>query len=188
MSLIPDFELGLWNAWILMIWLVLQPIFANLFIKDKKTSERLRTSVPVKHEKALNVISMAAVIIGFIYSIFLPIQYGTIWFYIGGLIFLLGFILYLSIIATLRTAATDEPFNKGAYRYSRHPMYVSMLLIFISGIMITLSWVLLTLLAILLMHLLIAVPAEEKFCLEKYGDAYREYLKKTPRWIGIPKK
>jgi protein-S-isoprenylcysteine O-methyltransferase Ste14 len=33
----------------------------------------------------------------------------------------------------------------------------------------------------------IAVPAEERFLLEKYGDAYREYMSKTPRWLGIPK-
>ena len=33
----------------------------------------------------------------------------------------------------------------------------------------------------------IAVPAEERFLLEKYGDAYREYMDKTPRWIGLPK-
>jgi len=31
-----------------------------------------------------------------------------------------------------------------------------------------------------------AIP-EEKFCLEKYGDAYHEYMNRTPRWIGMPK-
>ena len=29
--------------------------------------------------------------------------------------------------------------------------------------------------------------AEERGCLETYGEEYREYLDKTPRWIGIPK-
>jgi protein-S-isoprenylcysteine O-methyltransferase Ste14 len=29
--------------------------------------------------------------------------------------------------------------------------------------------------------------AEERWCLEKYGDAYREYMNRTPRWIGLPK-
>jgi protein-S-isoprenylcysteine O-methyltransferase Ste14 len=33
----------------------------------------------------------------------------------------------------------------------------------------------------------IAVKAEERFLLEKYGDTYREYMNRTPRWIGIPK-
>ena len=33
----------------------------------------------------------------------------------------------------------------------------------------------------------IAVKAEERFLLEKYGDIYREYMNRTPRWIEIPK-
>jgi len=28
---------------------------------------------------------------------------------------------------------------------------------------------------------------EERYCLEKYGDAYRKYMKRTPRWLGLPK-
>jgi len=33
----------------------------------------------------------------------------------------------------------------------------------------------------------IAAIEEERFCLEKYGEAYREYIDKTPRWMGLPK-
>jgi protein-S-isoprenylcysteine O-methyltransferase Ste14 len=34
----------------------------------------------------------------------------------------------------------------------------------------------------------IVVPTEERLLIEKYGDAYREYMIRTPRWIGISKK
>jgi len=33
----------------------------------------------------------------------------------------------------------------------------------------------------------IGVIEEERFLLQKYGDAYQQYLKRTPRWIGVPK-
>jgi len=33
----------------------------------------------------------------------------------------------------------------------------------------------------------ILIDAEERWCLDKYGDAYREYMDRTPKWIGIPK-
>jgi protein-S-isoprenylcysteine O-methyltransferase Ste14 len=188
MSLIPSFEIGFWNAWILTIWLVLLPIITSLLIKDKNTSKKLRTSVPIKFEKALNIISMSVVIFGFIYSIFLPIKYGTILSYIGVMFFSIGFLLYLSTIVSLRNVSVNKPFEKGSYRISRHPIYVSMILIFVSVIIICLSWIFLILLAILLIHLIIVVPAEEKFCLEKYGKIYQDYMRKTPRWIGIPKK
>jgi len=29
--------------------------------------------------------------------------------------------------------------------------------------------------------------AEERFCLKQFGTTYREYIDRTPRWIGIPK-
>jgi len=31
------------------------------------------------------------------------------------------------------------------------------------------------------------LEAEERFLLEKYGDAYKEYVSRTPKWIGIPR-
>jgi len=30
-------------------------------------------------------------------------------------------------------------------------------------------------------------PAEERFCVEKYGNSYRKYMNRTPRWLGVPK-
>jgi len=33
----------------------------------------------------------------------------------------------------------------------------------------------------------IAVKAEEPFLIEKYGSTYREYMNRTPRWMGKPK-
>jgi protein-S-isoprenylcysteine O-methyltransferase Ste14 len=49
------------------------------------------------------------------------------------------------------------------------------------------SWLFL-LLAIVYTSLgFIYAGSEERMCLEKYGDAYREYMERTPRWIGLPK-
>ena len=31
------------------------------------------------------------------------------------------------------------------------------------------------------------VVSEERFCLKRYGETYREYMNRTPRWIVIPK-
>jgi protein-S-isoprenylcysteine O-methyltransferase Ste14 len=51
-----------------------------------------------------------------------------------------------------------------------------------------LSWVFL-LVAIVNFLLLrwYVVVVEEPFLTEKYGVTYREYMNRTPRWIGIPK-
>jgi len=187
MSLIPNFELGLWNAWIFMIWLVILPFLTNLIIKDKNTSNKLKTSVPVKFEKGLNILSMIVVIFAFIYSLFLPFEIQTIWFYVGTVFFIFGFLIYISAIGYLRNVAANEFFNKGPYRFSRHPVYLSMIFIFVSVIIASISWIFLFLLILLVIHLIIAAPAEEQYCLKRYGKDYQQYIETTPRWIGLPK-
>jgi len=187
MSLVPAFEIGIWNAWIFMIWTIVTPIFLSFIIKEKGVSKILRTSVPMKYEKTLNIISTGAVIIGFLYSIFLPLKINTIWFYIGSLIFLFGFIFDLSILITLRSVKPDEPFTNGPFKYSRHPAYFALFIILISISIMSLSWVFLLIVIICGIHLVIVAPVEEKYCMEKYGKAYEEYIERTPRWIGLSK-
>ena len=187
MSIIPPFEIGIWNAWIFTIWLIISPFLSSIAIKEKEVSKELRISAPMKHEKILNVISMAAVVFGFLYSIFLPLKINTNWFYIGLPIFFIGLTIDFSVLFTLRKAKVDKPFTCGPYKYSRHPIYLALLLIIISVAIMSLSWIFLLILIIMIIHLLLAIPAEEKYCIKKYGLEYQEYLKKTPRWIGFPK-
>jgi protein-S-isoprenylcysteine O-methyltransferase Ste14 len=141
----------------------------------------------MKYEKTLNIISMGAVILGFLYSIFLPLKINTIMFYIGVLIFLFGFIFDLSILTTLRSVKPDKPFTNGPYKYSRHPSYFALFMIMISISIMSLSWVFLLITIICSIHLIIIAPVEEKYCLKKYGIAYKLYIERTPRWIGLPK-
>ena len=177
MSLIPAFEIGIWNAWIFMIWTIVTPIFLSFIIKDKEITKILRTSVPMKYEKTFNIISMGAVIFGFIYSIFLPLIINTIWFYIGVLIFSFGFIFDLSILITLRSAKHGKPFTNGPYKYSRHPGYFALFMIMSSISIMSLSWVFLLIAIICGIHLIIVAPVEEKYCLKKYGAFIRIILK-----------
>jgi protein-S-isoprenylcysteine O-methyltransferase Ste14 len=187
MSLVPALELGFWNAWIFIIWLIISPFLSSFIVKEKDITKKLRVSAPMKYEKILNVISMVAVFFAFIYSIFLPLKYNTSWFYIGLLIFFIGLIIDFSVLYTLRKAKLDKPFINGPYKYSRHPIYIAFILIFVGVTIMSYSLILLLFLAIISIHLLLAIPAEEQYCLKRYGKDYQEYMKRTPRWIGIPK-
>jgi protein-S-isoprenylcysteine O-methyltransferase Ste14 len=81
----------------------------------------------------------------------------------------------------------DKPVTTGIYRYSRHPIYLTLFFQLIGVGIATASWlfILLTVVFMILFHN--SVAPEERGCLEKYGDAYREYMERTPRWIGLPK-
>jgi protein-S-isoprenylcysteine O-methyltransferase Ste14 len=82
--------------------------------------------------------------------------------------------------------AIDEPITTGLYCYSRHPIYIGVFVQYIGiGIASALGYFLLLTIVSIILSILV-VPAEERFCLEKYGDTYREYMNRTLRWIGIP--
>jgi protein-S-isoprenylcysteine O-methyltransferase Ste14 len=66
-------------------------------------------------------------------------------------------------------------------------MYVAMFVQFIGTAIAAASWLFLLLSLMTFFALWAVVIVEERTCLEKYGDAYREYMERTPRWIGIPK-
>ena len=96
----------------------------------------------------------------------------------------------MNLIAGINIATTpldSEPITRGVYRISRHPAYFGGFLLYLGIGIACASWVffLFALAWIIIWH--IAVPSEEHSCLEHYGDVYREYKDRTPRWIGIPK-
>jgi protein-S-isoprenylcysteine O-methyltransferase Ste14 len=49
------------------------------------------------------------------------------------------------------------------------------------------SWVYLLLGIVLITLMNMKAVHKARVCLEKFGNVYREYVKRTPRWIGIPK-
>jgi protein-S-isoprenylcysteine O-methyltransferase Ste14 len=191
MSLMPAFKIGIWNAWILQVIFYLSMFIPNLFLdkEAKKKSKGMSQFPPFKKTTNILAVSTHAVImpVVLIYSIFLPLKLGTAWLYAGLLIFAAALVISTAALFNIASGPADKPITKGMYKISRHPMYFSGFLMLIGVGISCASWVVLLLAAIWIVFWQIAVPEEEKFLIEKYGDNYRNYLKRTPRWIGLPK-
>lgn len=185
MSLVPVFEIGVWNVWIIVLYCVLAMFIPNLiFNRDNLKVEGPKSRTEKKFRTPWAVLFFLFTV----YSIFLPFKLGTTWFYVGLPICLSG--LVLSTITSVNMATTPLRYKcvtKGSYRYSRHPGYLTTFLMFLGAGIASASWVFI-LFAIVSMILWVPLAiSEEEYCLEKYGDSYREYMDKTPRWLGIPK-
>jgi protein-S-isoprenylcysteine O-methyltransferase Ste14 len=195
MSLIPAFDIGLWNAWIFELCALL-PLPILLLINKRRASKsekgaesKSELDYMTKAERRLFGFSRVIMFLPIIYSIFLPLKLGTTWFYVGLPIALVGLIMLLTVWVKFATALfDDEPITTGLYRYSRHPMYLTNLLMAIGISIACASWLflLLSIASVLFANVRFA-GFEERLCLEKYGSAYREYMDRTPRWLGIPK-
>jgi len=182
-SLIPAFELGLWNAWIFVI-----PMLINFFFDVRATAARESGDFQLtkKEKRILNAIPLT-IIVSFVYAVFLPLQLGTTWLYGGLLIFLFGMILTAVAVLNFASAPKNRIITNGLYGVSRNPVYVGMLLMQIGIAVACTSWLYLLLTVVLLILLNAILSAEERYCLDTYGDAYKKYMDRTPRWIGIPK-
>jgi len=191
MSLIPAFEIGVWNAWILQVLFFLTLIVPNLLMSEegKKRTKRATQSVPFSRTHKILAYSTHVLIMPFtiIYSIFLPLKISAAWLYVGLAIFILASVMSVITSVNFATTPLDEPVTKGVYRISRNPIYLSGFLLYTAIGIATASWVILlcAILWVVLFH--IVLPSEEHFLLEKYGDSYSEYMNKAPRWVGFPK-
>ena len=188
MSLVPAFEIGVWNAWIFTIWLLIQTLAIRLV--SKEVYQRAGYPPDFKPSYANRIagyISNPLWLLSTAYSIFLPFKLGTVWFYAGLVIFVAGLVINIIVTINFATTPMDEPITRGAYRYSRHPGYASLLLIYFSVSIASASWIFLLVTIMWAVLLSISVKDEERYCLERYGLAYREYMNRTPRWIGLPK-
>jgi len=191
MSLVPEFELGLWNAWIITVlgfilpWI---PSYINKEVANKRMGKIKWNEYSKTVKTALIITQFIIMPFTIIYSFFLPLKPGTAWFYVGLPISILGIITPIIAGVSFATAPLDKPITTGVYRITRNPEYFSVFLQYLGIGISCLSWIFILCAAawIFLFHIEV-VQTEEPSLIEKYGDAYKEYMNTTPRWIGIPK-
>lgn len=184
-----SFELDLWSAWIFMV-----PALLVTFLSVQMMGRKGAPSKEVRYKCTKTTLLIASLsklifIPATLYSFFLPLKIGTPWFYIGLPITLIGLLGTLQVLIDWSNTPTGEPVTRGIYRYSRHPMYVTMVLLFlgVSIISASLVFLLFTIIAGVGVTRTYFVKLEEAIILGYYGYAYLEYMNRTPRWLGIPK-
>jgi len=187
MSLIPAFEIGVWNGWIPVLYMIIGFILVPALNKGAMESGQDFIQLSKKEQRIMTSYHII-LLVQCIYSIFLPLQLGTAWFYAGLVIILLGLILYTPmVVGFITTPIKNEPITRGSFRFSRHPMYVSMALIFFGVGIACASWLMILLTIAYTVLALIHSITEERGLLAQYGERYQRYMEISPRWLGIPK-
>ena len=186
MSFIPAFELGLWNAWILIIPILIIS-FSDMRATASRESGKAGDFKLTRKENRLTYAVFLPMVVSWFYAIFLPLQLGTVWLYSGLIICLFGMIFTSVAILNFSTSPKDKVITKGLYRFTRNPTYIGIILMQIGLGIACSSWLYLLLTVVLIILLNANLSAEERYCLYRYGDDYLKYKNKTPRWIGIPK-
>jgi len=186
MSLIPVFKIGLGNAWIFMSVFLLQ-MLVMMFV-DKRIMEKSHVPKEARQnklERYAGILGNLIWMITMVYSIFLPLRLGTIWFYVGISVFFTGLLLLIVATSDFITTPADQLISKGVYRFSRHPMYLATFFITMGSGIASASWLFILLGVLIGLCFRLEALIEERFCLAKYGNVYRQYLNRVPRWLGF---
>ncbi len=121
-----------------------------------------------------------------VFSTSYEIENDTFIWPVGGFIFLLGVAVrvWAQMHLHYRLSVRKQLTTTGPYAYVRNPIYIGNTLLMIGlTIMSELLWALPIMLLWCAVLYSFVVRREEQHLLNKYGDAYAQFLRSTPRWI-----
>ena len=159
-----------------------------IMFADKRIRERSHVPMEARRkrlERYAGIVGNFTWLLAMGYSVFLPLQPGTLWFYGGLSVFIIGLILMATATFSFITTPADELIKKGVYQFSRHPMYLATFFICLSCGIAAASWLFIFCSVILAFCFHQEALIEERYCLEKYGSDYQKYLRSVPRWFGV---
>ena len=88
-----------------------------------------------------------------------------------------------NITPTVETRENYELVTNGPYRWVRHPLYSVGTSFFISLSVLAANWLMGLASLLVLAMLLVRLPKEEAKLIERFGNEYREYMKRTGRFF-----
>jgi protein-S-isoprenylcysteine O-methyltransferase Ste14 len=181
MSYYTELHIGLWNAWIGSLLILLTMMVTTM---NKELAKRMMDmSWYTPRDKRAAMTSMIFMYAMMIFTIWVPLKIGTPWFYIGLCLFIIGFVGNAIATHNYATTPKDEAIRKGMYRISRNPLYLCFSVMFLGLILASLSLPLLVIWMIYNIMTHFVILGEERYCLETYGESYNDYMKKVQRYF-----
>ncbi len=185
MEFVPELKLTLLSGGIfLIIFYFLQ--FVNLtFVSNEMRKKLVDRSTFSRKQWILSFMSKLLGVCVMILMFLTPISNQSIEFLLGVGIYCMGMIGLRISVLNFTSTPLDQPVTKGLYSYSRNPQETMLIVIFLGITLIIGSGLVLTILIIskLLSHY--QLLAQEDACLELYGEEYRKYMQRVPRYFLI---
>ena len=102
----------------------------------------------------------------------------------GGLLLVVTFrTLGNNLTDTVVTRAAHTLVTRGPYRWVRHPFYLAAAVAFVANSLVTANWFLALTGGITFGLLVLRTRIEEDKLIERFGEDYKEYMKRTGRFL-----
>ncbi len=185
MEFFPILQLGWLNGWLAILLLGLtDSILFVLFPKEVVKRLWDRSGWNPK-QQALTIAGKLCALICLALLALTPLKIGSPVFVVGAILIALGLLGLIKALFDFRNTPLDEPITRGIYCVSRHPQVVTSSVVLLGACIAVGSWIAVAFWAAarLLEHF--SILAEEDVCLKQYGEPYRAYLKRAPRYFWV---
>ncbi|HQE93666.1 MAG TPA: methyltransferase [Anaerolineae bacterium] len=183
MELFPELDLGWLNGWIFLALLSLTDGVCFLIFPKAVVKRLFDRSDWSQKQVVFTVIGKACALVCLFLLIFTPLKLGSAVLVIGAVVGALGLLGLAVALFNYRNTPFDQPVTQGLYRISRHPQIVMASAVLLGGGIAVGSWAVLATLAVARILNHFGILAEEEVCLQQYGDSYRAYLQRVPRYF-----
>ena len=183
MELFPKLEIGLLSGWMLVV-LFFGAYGIMLIFFPKNAIARLYDRSGQRNLQVLRrLFGVILVLLWFILVSLTPLKIGDVVFTIGISIYSLGLIGFVIALNNFKNTPVDQPVTSGLYMISRHPQQLAVSVSFLGiGIAIG-SWSAFAFMILGVIGGHFRILAEEEACLEQYGESYRNYMERIPRYF-----
>jgi protein-S-isoprenylcysteine O-methyltransferase Ste14 len=171
-------------------WLPLVVYFLGLtaavltYPKDKRKKLFLEPSYPRGNwRRAILLVGRIAAVSYCGLMVVTPMRVGSRLLIAGLAVCALGYALVIVALAEYRRAPADRPVERGVCRFSRNPQWIGLVLVFVGIAIAVGGWLHLILTVVLVVAYHFQILLEEQSCLGLYGEEYRAYLARVPRYL-----
>ena len=112
-----------------------------------------------------------------------PLKIDNPIFLVGTAIYSVGYLFEMSALHYFRITPIDQPVLGGPYHVSRNPQWLGLFLVLLGSAIATMIWLYIGMVVIVGFIYHIQILDEEAACIKKYGEGYREYMKRIPRYF-----
>ncbi len=183
MELFPALRLSWLNGWLFVAALSLtDAITFRLF--PKAVVERLfDRSGWSRKQVVFTFVGKLVALLSLILLALTPLKLDHPVLVIGACISALGLAGLVLALISFKNTPGDQPVTSGLYRISRHPQIVMSFMVLAGACLAVGSWTALAIQIASHFFTHLGIIGEEDVCTKRYGDAYRAYLKRVPRYF-----
>jgi len=183
MELLPALRLGWLNGWVLLAFeFLIQGSLLMVFPKAV-VSRLFDRSGWSAQQRIFTIIGKVFSLACLVLIVLTPLNIRSAVIIAGLVLYAIGVAGLVVAMLNFKDTPPDQPVTKGVYRISRHPQIVALFIVFLGVCLAIGSWVALFALVISKLFQHFGILAEEEVCLKQYGEPYRAFMKRVPRYL-----